>query len=69
MSHALNQLTVLGDAANTAARLASAARAGEILVSAEAWEGSGTDVLERETRTLELRGKQQPVTVRVLRAD
>ena len=68
-STALNQLTVLGDAANTAARLASAAGAGEVLVTFDAWEGSGTEAVERDTRTLELRGKQQPVSVKVLRAD
>lgn len=67
-SDALNQVTVLGDVANTTARLASAAGPGEILVSAEACERGGLDVAGSETRTLELKGKSQPVTVHVLHA-
>jgi adenylate cyclase len=67
-SHALNQLTVLGDAANTAARLATAAGPGEILVSTDAWDRGGRIGSESETRTLELRGKEQPVTVKVVGA-
>jgi adenylate cyclase len=63
------ELTALGDAVNITARLASVAGPGEILVTTDAWEGSGTDAVEHETRTLELRGRQQPVTVKVVRAD
>jgi adenylate cyclase len=55
-------LTALGDAVNTAARLASAAAAGEILVTAGAAAAAGLDApLER--RTLELRGKGAPTEV------
>jgi class 3 adenylate cyclase len=52
------ELTVLGDEVNTAARLASLAGAGEILVTLDAATAAGLDpTLER--RQLELRGKQQ----------
>lgn len=52
------ELTALGDAVNTTARLASAAAAGEILVTAEAAAATGLDS-NLERRSLELRGKQQ----------
>jgi adenylate cyclase len=52
------ELTALGDAVNTAARLAAAAAAGEILVSAETATAAGLDsTLAR--KHLELRGKHQ----------
>jgi adenylate cyclase len=62
-----SDITVLGDAANTAARLSSSARQGEILVSDAAYAAAGLDLGPMETRTLELKGKSQPVLVHVLR--
>jgi adenylate cyclase len=51
-------LTALGDAVNTTARLASAAAAGEILITTAAATAAGLDsTLER--RALELKGKEQ----------
>ena len=51
------ELTVVGDAVNTTARLASVAAAGEILVTTPAALAAGLDpALER--RTMELKGKQ-----------
>ena len=62
------EVTVLGDTVNTTARLAAAAGAGEILVSATAATAAGLDpTLERSS--LELKGKAEPtetVSVRVL---
>lgn len=60
------ELTALGDAVNTTARLASAAGAGEVLVSLAAATavGLGPDL---EHRTLSLKGKQAPTEVVVLR--
>lgn len=58
-------ITVLGDAANTAARLASNAAPGEILVSSEACCAGAT--ADGELRTLELKGRAAPLEVRVLR--
>jgi adenylate cyclase len=56
------ELTALGDAMNTTARLASAARAGEVLVTSAAAAAAGLDPgLGR--RSLELKGKQQPTEV------
>jgi adenylate cyclase len=55
-------LTILGDPVNVTARLASAAAAGEILVSADAATVIGLDGgLPR--RTLELKGKEETVEV------
>jgi adenylate cyclase len=62
----VTDFTALGDAVNVTARLASAAAGGEILVSADASTvaGLGDDL---ETRHLTLRGRQQPLDVRVIR--
>jgi adenylate cyclase len=56
------ELTALGDAVNTTARLAAAARAGEILVSADAAEAAGLDP-RLERKPLQLKGKQLPIEV------
>lgn len=56
------ELTVVGDAVNVAARLASVAHAGELLVSADAAAASDLDsTLER--RVLGLKGKERPIEV------
>lgn len=60
------ELTALGDTVNTTARLASVAKAGEILVSSTTAEAAGLDSgLER--RVLELKGKELGTEVVVLR--
>lgn len=64
----VTELTALGDVVNTAARLASAAGAGELLVSEAAATSSGRDVRDRERRDLELKGKATTTTVYVERA-
>ncbi|MEX2458469.1 MAG: adenylate/guanylate cyclase domain-containing protein [Actinomycetota bacterium] len=61
--------TAMGDTVNVAARLASAAKAGEILVSDAAWKRSGIDAVSTPTRKLEVKGRTAPVEVRVLRVD
>jgi adenylate cyclase len=53
--------TAVGDAMNTAARLASSAGAGELLVSRSAVEAAGLDASGLEQRTLELRGRGETV--------
>ena len=56
------ELTAIGDAVNIAARLASAAAAGEVLVTTDAAAAAGLDAgLER--RPLELKGKQDATEV------
>jgi adenylate cyclase len=63
----MSVITVLGDAANTAARLASAAGPGEILLSDATLAAAGLESAEIEKRDLELKGKAEPFAVRVLR--
>jgi adenylate cyclase len=53
--------TALGDPVNTAARLAASAGTGEILVSREAAQAAGLETAGLESRTLELRGRADPV--------
>jgi adenylate cyclase len=60
------ELTAVGDAVNTTARLASAAAAGEILVTAAAATAAGLDP-SLERRQLELKGKSAPTEVIALR--
>jgi adenylate cyclase len=56
------ELTAVGDAMNTTARLASAARAGEILVTTAAAQAAGLDP-NLERRRLDLKGKQTTTEV------
>jgi adenylate cyclase len=56
------ELTIVGDPVNVAARLAAQAEAGQILVSAEAAEKAGLDP-DLPRRSLELKGKAEPVEV------
>ena len=49
---------------NTTARLAAAARAGEVIVSVAAAEAADSDSVER--RTVEIRGRAEPIDVIVL---
>ena len=53
-------ITVLGDAANIAARLSTKAGVGEILVSDAAYSSAGLDLGELDQRQLELKGKSEP---------
>jgi adenylate cyclase len=61
-------IAAVGDAVNTTARLASAAGAGEVLISEDARKSSGFDPKGLEVRQLQLKGKANPMTVHVLRA-
>ncbi len=58
--------TALGDNVNIAARLASKAGPGEVLVSEDTWNLAGIETEGLEKRELELKGKSESVTVRVL---
>ena len=59
-------ITVLGDAANTAARLSSSAGRGEILISQTAYVSIGLSLGDLDQRILALKGKSEPVAVHVL---
>jgi adenylate cyclase len=56
-------ITALGDAVNTTARLASAAIAGETLLTTAAARTARLVDADLERRTLELKGKQEVVDV------
>lgn len=60
------ELTAMGDAVNTAARLASAAGPGEILITAAAAQSASFPTAGLEHRVLELKGKSEPIEVMVL---
>jgi adenylate cyclase len=60
---AVNDFTALGDVVNTTARLASEAVAGELLVSADAAEAAGVEAEAHGRRTIEVRGRSEPITV------
>lgn len=62
----VNEIAVLGSAANLAARLSSQAAAGEVLVSNEAALSAGLEVGGMPNRSLDLKGIDKPVLVRVL---
>ncbi len=64
----LTDITAIGDEVNTAARLASKAAAGEIIVSEQALSDAAMSHEGLEARSLELKGISLPVPVRVLRA-
>ena len=63
----LTDITALGDAPNTAARLASAAGIGEVVVSEDAAKAADLDISGLEGRNLELKGKSAPVAVHVIK--
>ena len=58
-------ITALGDAVNVAARLASQAKAGEILISEQTLETANMDPSHLKRRSLNLKGKSAPFDVRV----
>jgi adenylate cyclase len=62
------ELTAMGDAVNVTSRLASAASAGEVLVTTSAATAARIDDAGIERRSLTLRGKTRPTDVLVLGA-
>jgi adenylate cyclase len=62
------EFTAMGDPVNVAARLASAAGAGELLVTDAAVSDARLDTAGLEHRSLELKGKTGTTEVLVLRA-
>jgi adenylate cyclase len=60
--------TAIGDAVNTAARLASAAKAGELLLSVAAATAAGREPLPADDRRqLDIRGRQESIEVIAIR--
>jgi len=63
----LVNISAIGDEVNTAARIASKAAAGEILISEAALAQAHIDASELKSRKLELKGISGQVSVRVMR--
>jgi len=61
--------TALGDNVNITARLASEAGPGEILISEASYAAASLKRADLERRQLELKGKSEPIAVRILRVD
>lgn len=64
----LTDISAKGEEVNTAARLASKAGIGEIVVSEQALKKTDIDSSGLESRSLELKGISEPVMVRVMHA-
>lgn len=65
-SEGVYDFTALGDTVNTASRLQSEAEAGKIILSEEIYQSASDVFPDLESRTVELRGKQESVSVRLL---
>jgi adenylate cyclase len=65
----VRDITVLGDTANTTARLSSVAAGGEVLISDAACAKAGYDTSGLEARNLQLKGRAEPIDVHVSRVD
>ena len=61
----VTDVTALGDNMNVTARLASSAGSGEALISDAAYDAADLDLGNATRRTLELKGKSEPVGVHV----
>lgn len=66
-ANGVNEIAVLGGATNLCARLSSTAAAGEILISEDSVKFGNLDVDGLESRSLELKGVSQPVSVSVIK--
>ena len=60
------EFTALGDPVNVAARLASVAGAGELLMTTATADAAHIDIADTERRELALKGKSEPTDVAVL---
>ena len=65
----MTEITALGDAVNTAARLAASAGPGEALVSEQSWAAAGLEAAGEERRSLMLKGRSEAVEVTVVKVE
>lgn len=68
-SGAAADFTALGDNVNITARLASHAGTGEVIVSQTSWDAAQIDKESIESRQLGIKGKSEPIAVKVLHAN
>ena len=64
-----NDITALGDQVNVAARLASSAAPGELVMSCVLYEAADMDLGPLERREFSVKGRQEAIPVYVLRVD
>ena len=64
----IQDFTALGDTVNTTARLQAEAKPGEVIISEELYASVASEFPDLERRSLEVKGKAEPVAVRVLHA-
>jgi len=64
----ISDFTALGDNVNITARLASEAKAGEILISDASLQASNVEFENLEERSLMLKGKSEPIKVHVIKS-
>jgi len=62
----VRDFTVIGDVVNTAARLQGEALPGEVLITEDTYRTVAAQFPDAPQRTLKLKGKEEPVPVRVL---
>ena len=65
----INDFTALGDTVNTAARLQAEAQPGEIIISEELYADVASQFPDPERRSLDVKGKAEPIAARVLRTE
>ena len=63
----INDVTAIGDTVNSAARIQSEAKAGEVVLSDDLYASVSERYPDLEQRTVDLRGREQQMQVRVLR--
>lgn len=64
----IHDFTALGDTVNTAARLQAEAQPGEVIISEDLYAEVASRFPAAEHRSLEVKGKAEPIAVRVLHA-
>ena len=64
----IHDFTALGDTVNTAARLQAEAQPGEVIISEALYADVASEFPDLEQRSLEVKGKAEPIAVRVLHA-